>query len=282
MTFHQVIADPLPARAGIPALYFVLLYTNRDKIAPRPRVPEILEENRAAMPADDRRRRSSLALNVLEAQLQQRDAHAQDIAHLSFLYKDYEPRCMYFEVVECVRKLMLTGMLTFFYPETPSQIFIGVIIAVSSGFIYAYFKPFVSDEDALVSAIAQYQIFFVLVAALMSMVSSPEYVSDDADPGDAYTQSRFGWLLVVASIIGPGIAFAMLLREKAADLREIYGLLKACICERTDDGGVERTGTNTTANPVHGEATGGGSRRPRGRRARGGGDCRCGRHPLCE
>ena len=112
----------------------------------------------------------------------------------------------------------------------------------------------VGDEDDLVSAIAQYQIFFVLVAALMSMVSSPEYVSDDADPGDAYSQSRFGWLLVVASIIGPGIAFAMVLREKAADLREIY---RSCIGERTGDGGEERTGTDT-ANPVHGEATGGG------------------------
>ena len=28
---------------------------------------------------------------------------------------------MYFEVVECVRKLLLTGMLTFCFPETPCQ-----------------------------------------------------------------------------------------------------------------------------------------------------------------
>ena len=75
-------------RAGIPLLYFVLLYRKRGEIAQR----------------------------------EQRQERADGIAHLGFLYDCYEPRCMYFEVVECARKLMLTGMLIFFFPETPSQV----------------------------------------------------------------------------------------------------------------------------------------------------------------
>ena len=75
-------------RAGIPLLYFVLLYRKRGEIAQR----------------------------------EQRQDRVEGIAHLRFLYDSYEPRCMYFEVVECARKLMLTGMLVFFFPETPSQV----------------------------------------------------------------------------------------------------------------------------------------------------------------
>ena len=63
---------------------------------------------------------------------------------------------------------------------------------MSSGFIYSYFKPFANDEDDLVSSIAQFQIFFVLLAALMSMISSTDYVGEDADAGDLYSESLFG------------------------------------------------------------------------------------------
>ena len=91
---------------GIPTLYFVLLYTNRDLIAPTP-----------AIPADGQRTEP-----IVAAQLRLREANAQRIAHLRFLIDSYEPGSMYFEVVECVRKLMLTGMLIFFFPGTPSQV----------------------------------------------------------------------------------------------------------------------------------------------------------------
>ena len=65
------------SRAGIPALYFCLLYRRRDQIRRR-------EENDSA-------------------------TNEEAIAHLRFLYDSYEPRCMYFEIVETFRKLLLTG-----------------------------------------------------------------------------------------------------------------------------------------------------------------------------
>ena len=93
---------------------------------------------------------------------------------------------------------------------------------MSSGFIYAYFKPFVEEEDDLVSSIAQYQIFFVLLAALMSLINSSDYVGEggEIESGDLYSDVLFGWLLVIVSLIGPGIATAMLLRERLMTLRD--------------------------------------------------------------
>ena len=100
------------------------------------------------------------------------------------------------------------------------QIIIGVLIAVSSALIYERYKPFVDAEDNLVSSVAQYQIFFVLLAALMSLISSSEYVAEGAKAGDLYSDILFGWLLVMVNLIGPGMASAMLLRERLMALRE--------------------------------------------------------------
>ena len=87
------------------------------------------------------------------------------------------------------------------------QIIIGVLIAVSSALIYERYKPFVEAEDNLVSSVAQYQIFFVLLAALMSLISSSEYVAEDAKAGDLYSDILFGWLLVMVNLVGPAPNF---------------------------------------------------------------------------
>ena len=121
------------------------------------------------------------------------------------------------------------------------QIIIGVLIAVSSALIYERYKPFVEAEDNLVSSVAQYQIFFVLLAALMSLISSSEYVAEDAKAGDLYSDILFGWLLVIANLIGPCIASTMLLRERLKIVREniieLLGLRQEIIDERKGDVG---------------------------------------------
>ena len=83
-----------------------------------------------------------------------------------------------------MHKLLLTGMMTFFYPGTASQIAIGLLIAFASAVFYSHFKPFVEDHDDLVSEVTQCQIFFVLLTALMSFISSDNYVAKGAKAGD--------------------------------------------------------------------------------------------------
>ena len=67
------------------------------------------------------KRKSTGAELAETAQLNTRETN-EEIKYIQFLFEGYEPRCLYFEVVECVRKLMLTGMMIFFFPETPSQV----------------------------------------------------------------------------------------------------------------------------------------------------------------
>ena len=97
--------NPHLLRAGIPVLYFVLLYKARVEVQPPPREGSHSGSNEI----------------MQREQIEDREAN-QNIEYLRFLFDSYEPRCMYFEVMECVRKLLLTGMLIFFFPETPSQV----------------------------------------------------------------------------------------------------------------------------------------------------------------
>ena len=63
----------------------------------------------------------------------------------------YEPRCYQFVVFECVRKLALTGLLIFIYPESASQIAIGLLIAVLAKEVYAQRRPYIEDMSVPIS-----------------------------------------------------------------------------------------------------------------------------------
>ena len=150
----------------------------------------------------------------------------EKVVHLSFLFDSYEPGCMYFEVFECIRKLLLTGMMTFFYPGTASQIAIGLLIAFASAIFYSHFKPFVEDHDDLVSEVTQCQTFFVLLTALMSFISSDNYVAKGAKAGDFYSAAVFGWLLIIVSLLGPALAIALVCEENAGSAQCLVRLVK--------------------------------------------------------
>ena len=116
-------------------------------------------------------------------------------------------------------------MLVFFFPETPSQIVVGLLLAFASTVIYASYRPYVQSEDDFISEIAQCQIFFILLSALLSLMSST-YDSHDEDAGDLYSEVLFGWLMVGVSLVAPVIATVMAFREWLFRLSELPAQLR--------------------------------------------------------
>ena len=74
---------------GIPVLFGILLFRNR----------EVLKNS---------------ALRTYNGEIVQQST--------SCLWKPYKPSVFYYEVVECGRRLMLTGVMVFIYPNTTAQI----------------------------------------------------------------------------------------------------------------------------------------------------------------
>ncbi|GMI11479.1 hypothetical protein TrLO_g5191 [Triparma laevis f. longispina] len=98
------------------------------------------------------------------------EKHVQ-VKRISFLYSAYEPWCYYFEVIETVRKLFLTGGLIFFNPGTGSQIVFSLLISIASMRVYAYYSPFIKNDQDVIAEAAQWSLFFILFGALLIRVN---------------------------------------------------------------------------------------------------------------
>ena len=59
-----------------------------------------------------------------------------NIKDLLFLFEAYEPRCYYFETVECLRRLALTGLLVFIASGSTLQIVVAAFVAMLCMIIY--------------------------------------------------------------------------------------------------------------------------------------------------
>ena len=89
---------------------------------------------------------------------------------LNFLWDNYEPEMWWFEVFECFRRLMLTGVLVFVGQGTSSQIVFAILVSFSTLMAYVHWKPFEEESDDLLSIVTQISIFFTLFAALLRKV----------------------------------------------------------------------------------------------------------------
>ena len=86
---------------------------------------------------------------------------------IEFLHRSYEGRCWYWEVLETIRRLLLTAVVSIVDAGSNDQVIFSIVIAVAYMKLYAYFQPFADKKDDMLQEIAQYQIFFTLFIALI-------------------------------------------------------------------------------------------------------------------
>jgi len=111
----------------------------------------------------------------------------------------YELRVYWFEVVECIRKVLLVGLPVFFRPGTPEQLVLGLIICFISFGAYMQLSPFAKSAHDLMSQLCQFQIFFALLAGVVLKT----------DPTESETEV-LGTILTVMCAVPPliGLAFS--------------------------------------------------------------------------
>jgi hypothetical protein len=121
---------------GIPAFYYWQLFLHRDLI----------------------RHRS----------LDGKSGSIRDIAaKYGFLYKSYEPRFWYWERVEAIRRIVLTGVVSVLSPSSSTQSVLGMILALMYIGLYGQLKPYEDDKDDYLAFVGQYQIFWTFFGTLI-------------------------------------------------------------------------------------------------------------------
>jgi hypothetical protein len=165
----MVIIYPL----GIPALYSYLLWSNKHKLS---------SENDASVL---RHRHEDVSLRPTR-----------------FLWKPYTSRMYYWEVIECMRRLLLTGAIVFIAPGTPAQAAVACILAVVSMGIALYCQPHVDTLDGMIYAVGAMTIFLSMFLSLAMKVDLSKETND--------SQQAFAVILVILNILMIGAAVAQM------------------------------------------------------------------------
>lgn len=141
---------------GIPLLFVVLLYRHRD----------VLSDSAADK------------------------ATAQSIASL---WEPYKPSCFYYEVIECGRRIVLTGVVVFIYPNDTAQIAITIINSFFFFVVSEVLSPYKSASDAWLSRSGHILIFFTMFDVLLLRV--------DVSQESSESQHIFAGVLVTGHVV---------------------------------------------------------------------------------
>lgn len=121
--------------AGIPAFYGALLHSNREVL----QMNAGREEDEAIKPITD-------------------------------LWGPYKPDRFYYEVIECARRVLLTGALVFIYPNTAAQIAVALMISTFFIFVSEALAPYASRWDTWCSRTGHAIVYVSMFLALLLKV----------------------------------------------------------------------------------------------------------------
>lgn len=115
---------------------------------------------------------------------------ADSLEPMKDLWEPYKPKRYYYEVVECGRRIVLTGLAVFIYPGSAAQVAIEVAFAAGLLVVFEVLAPFVDPVDAWLYRSGALVVFFSMYLALLLKV--------DASDESSQSQETFASLLVAA------------------------------------------------------------------------------------
>ena len=86
---------------------------------------------------------------------------------IRFLWRMYRAKFWYWEMIETMRRLLLTAVVSVVSAGNGGQIVFAVFISVVSLKLYGTVNPMISREDSALLELAQYQVFLTLFISLM-------------------------------------------------------------------------------------------------------------------
>lgn len=83
----------------------------------------------------------------------------------------YRPGAYYFEVLECFRRLLLTGCLVFILPNSAGQAAVACVLAVLTVGVFALVNPYSDANDHRAYTLGALTIFLTMFMGLVVRVS---------------------------------------------------------------------------------------------------------------
>ena len=172
---------------GIPSMYLVMLWRNREKLDPQKFFTE---------------------MSLLEAVFHRK----REVNYLKFLFDAYLPQYWWTEVMECVRKLLLTGFVVFFYEGSSLQVVFGLFFSIIFLALYAHINPYLMPSNNTFAAFVHFQISFTLMCTLL--IRTNDLISTSAEKESFnITRSQLSMALLVSNASVLAIGVILILRS---------------------------------------------------------------------
>ncbi|CAN0412863.1 unnamed protein product, partial [Hapterophycus canaliculatus] len=118
---------------------------------------------------------------------------------ISSLWEPYRPERFYYELVECARRIMLTGVVVFIFPNDAAQVAITMLIAFFFFAVFEVLPPYESESDVWLSRGGHIMVFLSMFDMLLLKVD----VSHESDRSQAIFAGVLvaGHMLIVLAIV---------------------------------------------------------------------------------
>ncbi|CAM9418417.1 unnamed protein product, partial [Ascophyllum nodosum] len=126
------------------------------------------------------------------------------IESISDLWKPYKPSRFYFEIIECIRRISLTGVVVFIYPNTSPQIAVTLVMAFFFTMLFEAVAPYSTGWDCWISRTGHVVVFVSMFIGLLLKV--------DVSSERARSQNLLAAVLVVTHV---GMVFAIVIQSVA-------------------------------------------------------------------
>ncbi|CAM9183884.1 unnamed protein product, partial [Ectocarpus sp. 12 AP-2014] len=129
--------------------------------------------------------------NRRELKQEERESQAE-LRPAADLWEPYKPSAYYYEVVECFRRIALTGFAVFIYPDSSAQVAIVLLLAAVFMVVSEILSPFARPVEMWLYRAGHYVVFASMYLALLLRVD----VSDERDQ----SQEVFSGVIVMAHV----------------------------------------------------------------------------------
>ncbi|CAM9127774.1 unnamed protein product [Ectocarpus sp. 6 AP-2014] len=121
------------------------------------------------------------------------EAMRTDIAVLRPLWQPYRQSVYYYEVVECFRRVTLSGLVIFILPNTAGQVMTGFLLSVAFFALFTVLDPYAHRRDTWLARIGHAIVMMSLFVAMAVKV--------DVTADDGFSQDVFAGALVAANVV---------------------------------------------------------------------------------
>ena len=124
---------------------------------------------------------------------------------LGSIYAHYHPHAYLFDVLDLLRRLLLTGALILMGEESVAQVFLGILICIAWLCMLMFYRPYRTKWDNIIAIILAAHLSFTLVSGMALKLY-------EATPGqDEYQTTGFGIVLLGVSLICVGLSILAIL-----------------------------------------------------------------------